>query len=423
MLTEGIDFKCVDRSGKPLSICYGVGIANHQLFQRLQTLLNQFAFAVPPEAGTVQLGDMSWKGGGWSIAVDGFIGSATEALSMGAALVAQALGFSSDLIDRATRYNGKEFVAANASELITALTEPASAFERLRREQGRRQAAAASSATARSASRTSGISSGAPRGCYGSRVRTFGRGTYGNATVGAAPDKLVAGHLRAVEFLRRSPILGVQDKGTAGNEVQRRLTEVWRELISRRGAPPGSPGIPRLTASEVIALITRLIDAVRVGLAPDAALDPEGYVVSKELEPVVPRVVKQQKKFEQLMQTGFAPPGVVTLPSDFEPTELGKNIQKALEQRFIAQTADPTKYDSTTGIIAAIKIAEQMDRQGITFKDPSLVDELKRSAQNLPGRVRDAASGTWDVVKYGVLGVAAIGGIVVLSTLTRRRSA
>ena len=165
MLTEGVDFKCVDRSGRPLPICYGVGIANHRLFQRLQTLLNRFAFAVPHEAGKVELGGrMTLHGAGSSIAVDGLIGVHTEILTAGAAEAAQLLGFPSDLIDRAARLVGaavgsKEFVAANAPELIAALTEPARAFENLRREQGRRQASTIASTP--SPTRTARVATGA----------------------------------------------------------------------------------------------------------------------------------------------------------------------------------------------------------------------------------------------------------------------
>lgn len=92
-LAQGTDFKCVDKAGKPLPICFGIGAANHALLQTLQQRINKFSLS---RAFT-------------PLIVDGFIGPLTVA----------ALGrLASDLGADTTT---KELVAQNAREIIAQL--------------------------------------------------------------------------------------------------------------------------------------------------------------------------------------------------------------------------------------------------------------------------------------------------------------
>jgi lysozyme family protein len=60
---EGTDFKCEDKAGNPLPICFGIGAQNHALLQQLQQVVNAFS----TEKGFAPLD------------VDGFIGDLTVA--------------------------------------------------------------------------------------------------------------------------------------------------------------------------------------------------------------------------------------------------------------------------------------------------------------------------------------------------------
>jgi len=42
-LVQGTDFKCADKAGKALPICFGIGAANHALLQQLQQKINRFS--------------------------------------------------------------------------------------------------------------------------------------------------------------------------------------------------------------------------------------------------------------------------------------------------------------------------------------------------------------------------------------------
>lgn len=88
-LVKGRDFNCTS------SICYGVGTANHALFQQLQQTLNQYE----------RMGLTVYSGG--QIAVDGFIGNAT----VNAARAAAAMALLSN------PGSTKEAIAANAQIL------------------------------------------------------------------------------------------------------------------------------------------------------------------------------------------------------------------------------------------------------------------------------------------------------------------
>lgn len=92
-LAQGTDFKCIDKAGKPLPICFGIGAANHALLQQLQQRINKFSES---RAFT-------------PLIVDGFIGPLTVA----------AIGrLASDLgVDTTT----KELIAQNAREIIAQL--------------------------------------------------------------------------------------------------------------------------------------------------------------------------------------------------------------------------------------------------------------------------------------------------------------
>lgn len=68
-LVQGTDFNCNS------SICYGIGSANHALFQQLQTTLNTFA----------KLGITAYRG---QLTVDGFLGDQTLSAARAAAAVA-----------------------------------------------------------------------------------------------------------------------------------------------------------------------------------------------------------------------------------------------------------------------------------------------------------------------------------------------
>jgi len=89
VLRKGTDFNCNS------SICYGVGTANHALFQQLQQTLNQYE----------RMGLTVYSGG--QIAVDGFIGNATVNAARAAAAMALL----------ANPGSTKEEVAANAQIL------------------------------------------------------------------------------------------------------------------------------------------------------------------------------------------------------------------------------------------------------------------------------------------------------------------
>lgn len=93
-LTINTDFKCVDKAGDPLPICFGIG-AIHDQFKTLQVLINRFA----------TLGDKFTP-----IIVDGFIGDETLAAAQKAATIANA-----------TAPTTREELAAAAPELITQL--------------------------------------------------------------------------------------------------------------------------------------------------------------------------------------------------------------------------------------------------------------------------------------------------------------
>ncbi len=97
-LVQGTDFKCADKSGSPLPICFGVGATNHALFQQLQQQLNKFS----GEAGFTPL------------VVDGFIGTLTVA-----AVAAVARAGATPL----GSFTTKELVAANAPTIIDFLTK------------------------------------------------------------------------------------------------------------------------------------------------------------------------------------------------------------------------------------------------------------------------------------------------------------
>lgn len=98
-LTQGTDFKCVDKSGKPLPICFGIGAANHATLQQLQQALNQ----------------LSSMAGFATLDVDGFIGPLTV-----------------DALNAVVRISGggsvrtKEEIAADAPALIEQLNALAS---------------------------------------------------------------------------------------------------------------------------------------------------------------------------------------------------------------------------------------------------------------------------------------------------------
>lgn len=88
-LVQGRDFNC------NASICYGIGTANHALFQQLQSTLNQYQ----------KLGITVYSGG--QLTVDGFIGNATVNAARAAAAMALLPNPGST----------KEAVAANAQIL------------------------------------------------------------------------------------------------------------------------------------------------------------------------------------------------------------------------------------------------------------------------------------------------------------------
>jgi len=102
-LTINVDFKCVDKAGDPLPICFGIG-AVHDQFKLLQILINRLA-----TIGT----------GFTPIIVDGFIGDETLAAAQKAATTAVVPS------PGATR----EEVAANAPALITQLQNAVQALE------------------------------------------------------------------------------------------------------------------------------------------------------------------------------------------------------------------------------------------------------------------------------------------------------
>jgi hypothetical protein len=92
LLVKGQDFNC------NASICYGIGAANHALFQQLQQTLNQYA----------RMGLTAFRS---PLVVDGFIGSATTAAARAAATAAL-------LPDPGST---KEAIAANAQILLYGL--------------------------------------------------------------------------------------------------------------------------------------------------------------------------------------------------------------------------------------------------------------------------------------------------------------
>lgn len=98
LLVQGTDFNCVDKSGKPLPICFGKGTENHQLLQTLQQQLNKFS----AEARFTPL------------VVDGFIGDKTVA-----AVAAIARSGAAPL----GAFTSKELVTANARTIIDFLAK------------------------------------------------------------------------------------------------------------------------------------------------------------------------------------------------------------------------------------------------------------------------------------------------------------
>lgn len=107
VLTQGTDYNC------NASICYGIGPARHQLFQRMQTLLNIFSTPV----------------GFAPLVVDGFIGDSTvNAVRLTArAITATGLpGGDLPVLWEATEPTyTKESTAANADDIVLAIAAAA----------------------------------------------------------------------------------------------------------------------------------------------------------------------------------------------------------------------------------------------------------------------------------------------------------
>lgn len=130
MLTQDVDFKCVDSSGRPLPICFGVGSTNHRLFLTLQQLLNRLSMpAYSSRAPAVKVSK-----GFRPLLVDGFIGPATVAAIIPAMAVTMHLGL--DPTPQVLHdFNGnvapltKESVAARAPELVAAFSRSVAEVE------------------------------------------------------------------------------------------------------------------------------------------------------------------------------------------------------------------------------------------------------------------------------------------------------
>ena len=117
MLRQDVDFKCVDKTGRQLPVCYGIGAANHAILQQLQRLLNRLSAPVTLSSVLVSRGFRP-------LVVDGLIGPSTVA----AVIPAMAVTFqlSGEMANILNKFNAgmiplaKENVAAYAPELVQA---------------------------------------------------------------------------------------------------------------------------------------------------------------------------------------------------------------------------------------------------------------------------------------------------------------
>ena len=76
VFVQGTDFKCADKAGNPLPICFGIGAQNHGLLQQLQQQVNQ----------------LSTMAGFAPLLVDGVIGDKTVAAFAAAAGIVDGMG-------------------------------------------------------------------------------------------------------------------------------------------------------------------------------------------------------------------------------------------------------------------------------------------------------------------------------------------
>jgi lysozyme family protein len=133
MLRQDTDFKCVDRAGNPLPVCYGIGAANHALLQQLQRLLNRLS-------APVHMNSLVVSEGFRPLAVDGLVGAATVAAIVPAMGVTFQLA--GEMADVLMKFNdgtiplAKENVAAYAPELVQAFEQTIARVEARMRELG-----------------------------------------------------------------------------------------------------------------------------------------------------------------------------------------------------------------------------------------------------------------------------------------------